>query len=246
MHDDATLKETIRAHYAQVATGQSCCGDDCGCDGARLEDLGYSSEELGKLPAGARRSAAGCGNPTALADLQAGQTVLDLGSGAGIDVFLAAERVGPTGRALGVDMTPAMVERARANAAERGFTNVEFHLGEVAALPLAGGSVDVVLSNCVLNLAPDKGAAFSEAFRVLKPGGRLAVSDLVAVGALPPEVRADAARWAGCVAGALDRDDYLQKIADAGFANVRVVQESEPLGEYPIVSVTVRADKPAA
>ncbi len=245
MHDDATLKETIRARYTQVASGQGCCGDDCGCDEGHLQEIGYSAEELGKLPRGARQSAAGCGNPTALADLQPGQTALDLGSGAGIDVFLAAERVGPSGRAIGVDMTPAMVERARANAAERGIANVEFHLGEIESLPLASDSVDVALSNCVLNLAPDKGAAFAEAFRVLKPGGWLAVSDLVTVGELPSEVRADAERWVGCVAGALDRDDYLETIARAGFADVRVVQESEPLGEFPIVSVTVRADKPA-
>jgi ubiquinone/menaquinone biosynthesis C-methylase UbiE len=166
----------------------------------------------------------GCGNPTGLAGLKPGEVVLDLGSGGGLDVFLAAEKVGPTGRAIGVDMTAEMVDLARQNARKIGATNVEFRLGEIEALPLADQSVDVILSNCVINLSPDKDAVFREAFRVLRPGGRVTISDIVTNGPLPEPVRRSVTAWAGCVAGALEEQEYLTRLRAAGFADVRVVE----------------------
>lgn len=167
----------------------------------------------------------GCGNPTALAGLKPGETVLDLGSGAGIDCFLAARRVGPTGRVIGVDMTPEMIDRARANARRGGFSNVEFRLGEIENLPLADSSVDVIISNCVINLSTDKPRVFREAFRVLRPGGRLLVSDLVLTSPLPAAVSQSLDAYVACVAGALTREDYLSAITAAGFKNIEVVTE---------------------
>jgi SAM-dependent methyltransferase len=167
--------------------------------------------------------ALGCGDPTAIADLEPGAVVLDLGSGGGIDCFLAAQKVGPTGHVIGLDMTPSMVQLARRNAREMGVTNVDFRFGEIEAVPLPDESVDVVISNCVVNLSPDKDAVFSEAFRVLRPGGRLCISDIVVGGELPASVRAQLDLWAACVAGALEESDYVGRISDAGFTGIQVL-----------------------
>jgi SAM-dependent methyltransferase len=187
--------------------------------------IGYSQEELSSLPQGADLGL-GCGNPTALAALHEGDIVLDLGSGAGIDCFLAADKVGPTGRAIGVDMTSEMIDRARENAREEGAENVEFRLGEIEHLPVADNSVDVVISNCVINLSPDKPQVFREAFRALRSGGRLLVSDIALRGELPAKIRESMEMYAGCVAGASQIDDYLGAIRDAGFRDVKVVNET--------------------
>jgi ubiquinone/menaquinone biosynthesis C-methylase UbiE len=191
----------------------------------------------------------GCGTPTAHADLRPGETVLDLGSGAGVDVFLAAREVGPSGRVLGVDMTPEMIARARENAAEAGLANVEFRLGDIEALPVEDASVDAVLSNCVINLVPDKRRAFAEIRRVLRPGGRFVVSDMVTYGDVPAAIRQDLELWAGCVAGAMDREAYLALVRETGFERVRVKAESTypnpDREEYGLQSVTVEGWKPA-
>jgi ubiquinone/menaquinone biosynthesis C-methylase UbiE len=190
----------------------------------------------------------GCGTPTAHADLHPGETVLDLGSGAGVDVFLAAKDVGPAGRVIGVDMTPEMIERARANALAAGLANVEFRLGDIEALPVEEGAVDAVLSNCVINLAPDKRRVFAEIRRVLRPGGRFVVSDMVTYGDVPAAIRQDLELWAGCVAGAMDREAYLALVRETGFERVRVKAEStypSPEREaYGLQSVTVEGWKP--
>lgn len=231
------IKQVVKEHYGRLAQqGKSCCGN-----AGHLELIGYSKEELAKLSDDVLNVGAGCGSPVTLAELREGEVVLDLGSGGGIDVFLAAQRVGSRGRAIGVDMTEAMVERARASATKLGFTNVEFLLGEIETLPIADASVDVVISNCVINLVPDKAKAFSEAFRVLKPGGRLIVSDIVTRGKLA--LKGDLAAWAGCLAGAVEDREYLKIIADAGFERVEIIAHSpvpEPEGFY---SVTVRGYK---
>jgi len=187
-------------------------------------ELGYTMNELARVPADAFMGL-GCGNPTAMADLKEGETVLDLGSGGGIDAFLAAIRVGPSGRIIGVDMTLEMVELANRNAREGGFDNVEFRLGEIEDLPVEDDSIDAVISNCVINLSPDKSRVFNEACRVLKPGGRMLVSDIATAGALPEDVRNDPDAWTGCIAGAMDRDDYLVAIREAGFRDVNLVDE---------------------
>jgi SAM-dependent methyltransferase len=187
--------------------------------------LGYTREELRSVPQGADLGL-GCGHPTALASLQPGEVVLDLGSGAGIDCFLAADKVGETGRAIGVDMTPEMIERARENARREGMDNVEFRLGEIEHLPVADASVDVVISNCVINLSPDKPQVFREAFRALRPGGRLLVSDIVLRGELPNAIRDSMESYVGCVAGASQIGDYLAAIRDAGFRDVTVVKST--------------------
>jgi len=193
--------------------------------------IGYSEAELGSVPEGANLGL-GCGNPLAFAALEEGDVVVDLGSGAGFDCFLAAQRVGPTGRVIGVDMTPEMLDRARANAARDRVTNVEFRLGEIESLPVADGTADMVISNCVINLSTDKPRVFREALRVLKPGGRLMVSDLVLGQPLPASVARSVAAYAGCIAGALLKEDYLAAIRDAGFASVEVMAEAT----YPIAS----------
>ncbi len=221
------IRKAVREQYGAIARqGSSCCGDQgLGSVGACLCGGGYSTAELQAAPEGAYLGL-GCGNPLAIDALRPGETVLDLGSGGGFDCFLAAGKVGPQGRVIGVDMTPDMLERARNNAAKGGYTNVEFRLGEIEHLPVADNSVDVILSNCVINLAPDKGRVFREACRVLKPGGRLQVSDMVLLAPLPAAVLESAAAYVGCVAGALPKADYLAALQQAGLGEVRVLSET--------------------
>jgi arsenite methyltransferase len=221
------IRTVVREKYGAIAEGRTsgCCGGGCACgDTDVLDQIGYSAEQALAIPEGANLGL-GCGNPLAFARAMAGETVLDLGSGAGIDCFLAARDVGPSGRVIGVDMTPSMIERARANAARHGAANVEFRLGEIEHLPVADGSVDLVISNCVVNLSPDKPQVFREAYRALAIGGRMLVSDLVLTRALAPELQQNVDLYVGCVAGASLRDDYLRFIAEAGFSDVEVVQE---------------------
>jgi len=223
----ADPRSVVREKYAAVAEGGSC---GCGCCGAEANDedalaaLGYTAEQRAAIPEGADLGL-GCGNPIAHAELKPGETVLDLGSGGGIDCFLAAREVGATGRVIGVDMTPAMLERARANRAKVNAANVEFRLGEIEHLPVADESVDVIISNCVVNLSPDKLQVFRDALRVLKPGGRLVVSDLVLTRSLDEVLRRDVDLYVGCVAGASLKQDYLQLMRDAGFQDVAIVEE---------------------
>ena len=207
---------------AVAAPSSSCCatGPLAGTDPI-TRDL-YDAVQTGGLPEAAVLASLGCGNPTALAELHAGEVVLDLGSGGGIDVLLSAKRVGPTGKAYGLDMTDEMLALARENQRQAGATNVEFLKGEIEHIPLPDASVDVIISNCVINLSADKDRVLAEAFRVLKPGGRFAVSDVVTRGAIRPEIRASAMAWVGCVAGALDEDDYRHKLAAAGFVDIGV------------------------
>jgi SAM-dependent methyltransferase len=221
------VRAVVREKYAAVAKGLSsaagcCCGPSDA--GAIIGAIGYTAEQAAALPEGANLGL-GCGNPLAHAAPVPGETVLDLGSGAGIDCFLAARAVGPEGRVIGVDMTPAMLERAHANALRGGYRNVEFRLGEIERLPVEDASVDLIVSNCVINLSPDKPRVFREALRVLKPGGRLVVSDLVLERELPEPVRRSAEMYAGCVAGASLKADYLAMMREAGFADVEVLEE---------------------
>ena len=225
---ETEVKNTVREKYARVARqGESCCGPKaCGCNSPTSardisKSIGYSDEEMAAVPEGANLGL-GCGNPVALASLKEGETVLDLGSGAGFDCFLAARQVGEKGRVIGVDMTPEMLEKARTNARKSGCTNVEFRLGEIENLPAADGSIDAIISNCVINLAPDKNKVFSEAWRVLRPGGRILVSDIVTHD-LPDQVRQSLEAWAFCVAGALEEGDYIDAIRVAGFSDVEIV-----------------------
>ena len=227
------IKKKVRERYAAAATtGSSCCGPApcCGGDTGLEKErgslrVGYTAEDLAKVPE-ASNLGLGCGNPAALAGLEEGETVLDLGAGAGIDCFLASQKVGPSGRVIGVDMTPEMVDRARENVRRSGLQNVEFRLGEIENLPAADKSIDVIISNCVINLSPEKNRVFQEAFRVLKPGGRLLVSDLVLSRPLPKALRESVEVYAACVAGAMLRDDYLREIEAAGFRRVEVVSET--------------------
>ncbi len=224
-----------------------CCGSSTsGLADTLSRVVGYSDGELGSIPEGANLGL-GCGNPTALASLKEGETVVDLGAGGGIDCFLASNAVGQTGHVIGVDMTAEMVSRARANAERGGYQNVDFRLGEIENLPVADGTVDAIISNCVINLSPDKRRVFSESFRTLKPGGRMMVSDIVLTGELPDEVRQSLAAYAGCVAGALPKEEYLAGLAEAGFEDVEVVTETA-MGsgeiEGAIASINVRAVKP--
>ncbi len=214
---------TVRAHYAKVArTADACgCATECCSVPGRSADLGYTERQLAGLPDGADMGL-GCGTPLAFAQLRPGQTVLDLGSGGGIDCFLAASQVGPTGRIIGVDMTAEMIQKARANARKVAATNVEFRLGEIEHLPLPDRSVDVIVSNCVVNLSPDKAAVFREAFRVLKPGGHLAISDIVASAPMPEAMRDDPAALAGCLAGAPAIEELRSTLVAAGFINVAI------------------------
>jgi SAM-dependent methyltransferase len=229
MTQASDVRTIVRERYGSIAEGKpvgnaGCCGDNCGC-GDVLDQIGYSSEQAAAVPEESNLGL-GCGNPLAHAAVRAGETVLDLGSGAGIDCFLAAREAGPAGRVIGVDMTTAMLERARAAAAKGGYANVEFRLGEIEHLPVADASVDVIISNCVVNLSPEKEQVFGEALRVLKPGGRLVVSDLVWLEPMPASVRGRVDALVGCVAGASLKDEYLGFIRRAGFASVEVVEET--------------------
>jgi ubiquinone/menaquinone biosynthesis C-methylase UbiE len=211
--------------------------------------MGYETDDLERVPEEAIMGL-GCGNPTAIADLKVGEVVLDLGSGAGVDVFLAANKVGPNGKAIGVDMTKEMIDKAKRIASNHGYQNVEFRLGEMESLPVENESVDAIISNCVVNLSPDKSKVFQEAYRVLKPGGRLTVSDIVSEGALPDEIRTDSNAWACCIGGALEQREYLDKRKGAGFEDVKVVSSREFYIEnkanqtkQKLLSITVKAYK---
>jgi len=228
--EEKKIKEVVKRRYAQIAKQdqQNCC-PSCACGISPLsqaEAIGYLGEDLKQVPEEAIMGL-GCGNPTAIAGLRGGEMVLDLGSGAGIDAFLAANGVGSKGRVIGVDMTKAMIEKASAIAKSNGHHNVEFRLGEIEKLPVEDESVDVVISNCVINLSLDKSKVFQEAYRALKPGGGLTVSDIVSERALPEEIKNDPDAWAGCIAGALEKHEYLEKIEKAGFEDVQVISSRE-------------------
>lgn len=240
---DSEVKEKVREGYAKVATGadcstgqlSACCADQSGVAEQALK-LGYSSDEVAAAPDGSNLGL-GCGNPTAVASLKPGDTVLDLGSGAGFDCFLAARQVGPTGRVIGVDMTSEMIDKATTNARIGNYENVEFRLGDIEALPVDDNSVDVIISNCVVNLAPDKDKVFAEALRVLKPGGRVMVSDIVLTKELPQSVQDSVAAYVGCIAGAMLKEDYLAKVHAAGFEEITIASETT-------VPVNFSADDP--
>lgn len=253
MNNKDDIKKYVKDRYGEIAEkSESCCscGSSCSPDyTGQAEAIGYSRQELDNIPDGAVMGL-GCGNPTALADIKEGETVVDLGSGGGMDVFLAARKVGKNGSVTGIDMTPEMIAKAQRNAMMGGYGNVSFKLGEIENLPLEDNSADVIISNCVINLSTDKPAVFSEMYRVLKPGGRLLISDLVTEGELPEEIRKNFAAWAGCVAGALQRQEYLGIIEKTGFREVAVTSEKsydltgmdEQIGAK-IVSVSVKAFK---
>jgi arsenite methyltransferase len=238
------VRSQVRERYGKIAAefnpklGASCCGPQNNISLDQVQAL-YETPEAAELPVDITGLSLGCGDPVTLASLKPGQTVLDLGSGGGIDCFLAAKKVGPEGKVIGVDMTATMIEKARANKAKVGAENVEFRLGEIEHLPAANNSVDVILSNCVINLSPDKPQVFQEAFRVLKPGGRLAVTDIVTDGPLPEEIRQNMNAWAACVAGALDVADYVAAIKQAGFVDVtaRPVALNSELDQEMIVQL---------
>jgi len=258
------IAASVKDHAATAAVG--CCGPaSCGCSDPITSNL-YSDAERDTLPDTAVQASLGCGNPTALLALEPGQIVLDLGSGGGIDVLLSARRVGPTGKAYGLDMTDEMLALARENQTKAGATNVEFLKGTIENIPLPANSVDVIISNCVINLSGDKDAVLREAFRVLKPGGRFAVSDVVVLGEVPPDVRRSMELWVGCIAGALGADEYVSKLAKAGFESVTVeswriydvedaraflseagldVDRMAPLVKDKFASAFIRAAKPA-
>jgi arsenite methyltransferase len=258
MMEGDEIKAAVRERYGEVAKGEATCRSLCGCmenaEGLAIT-FGYSAAELATLPEGANLGLS-CGNPQAVAAMQPGETVLDLGSGAGFDCFLAAGKVGPTGRVIGVDMTDDMLEKARANAARTGLGNVEFRKGEIESLPVDEDSIDVVISNCVLNLVPDKDQAFREIHRVLKPGGRLAISDMAWESEPAKAVRKDMEALVGCIGGALVLDDYVSRLKRAGFARVEVQTHAEsarkmvegsgavpPPGVEDLLSVNITATK---
>jgi SAM-dependent methyltransferase len=276
MNDERTLKEEIKTRYGQAALQaqrqerRSCCGTGTVLEGGKLDPITsglYADQETAALPDDAVRASLGCGNPTALAQIAAGETVLDLGSGGGIDVLLSARRVGPTGKVYGLDMTDEMLDLARANQVKAGVTNAEFLKGDIEHIPLPDNSVDLIISNCVINLSPDKDLVLAEAFRVLKPGGRLAVSDIVVRGEIPREIKRSIELWAGCVAGALEEREYIAKLERAGFDRVSIeptrvytaadarelfegtdinLDAIAPAVDGKFVSGFVRATKPAA
>jgi len=244
---DEEIRKAVREGYGKIAVqeapnasgcGPAGCG--CGCGGAQdtvSKAIGYSDAEIGAVPDGANLGL-GCGNPTALASLKEGEVVMDLGSGAGFDCFLAADKVGESGRVIGIDMTAEMIEKARGNARKGNYKNVEFRLGEIENLPVADNSVDVVISNCVINLSPDKKRVYEEAFRVLKPGGRVMVSDIALLKELPAALKGNIAAYVGCVAGATTREEYLTTMATAGFTNVEIVNEVNVKGLYDEATVS--------
>lgn len=248
-----TVREEVRRRYGASASGKSACADDC-CTSTDITNLGYSAEDAAAAPEEANLGL-GCGNPLAIASLKRGQVVLDLGSGAGFDCFLAARSVGKTGRVIGVDMTPEMLRKARESAQRNPFTNVEFRLGEIEALPVADNSIDVIISNCVINLSPEKQRVFNEAFRVLKPGGRLAVADVVATALLPDNIKADWAAYTGCIAGASQIIELEHMLRSSGFKDIRIAPKDSSRSfirewlpgkriEDYLVSATIEAVKP--
>jgi len=255
---ESEIKKVVRKGYAEIAKkSSSCCATPSCCGGSAdpaldiSKAIGYSDEEMTSVPEGANLGL-GCGNPVALASLAEGGTVLDLGSGAGFDCFLAANKVGSRGKVIGVDMTPEMIDKARENARNGNYENVEFRLGEIENIPAADNSVDAVISNCVINLAPDKKRVFNETFRVLKPGGRLMVSDIVLLKELPDFVRESVAAYIGCVSGAMMKDDYLEAMREAGFNQVKIIDEtsfpidcmaSDPTAQVIIKEMNLPADK---
>jgi SAM-dependent methyltransferase len=254
------IRTAVRQAYGAVAIGKQgsgCCGGTscCGPAESASRQLGYSDDDLAAVPEGADLGL-GCGNPQTIAALRPGEHVLDLGSGAGFDAFLAARQVGPAGYVIGVDMTPEMVERARANAARAKLAQVDFRLGDIERLPVESESIDVIMSNCVINLAPDKAAVFRESYRVLAPGGRLAISDVVAIGDLPSGIAADPAAYTGCIAGAAPVGELERMISDAGFTDVRISVRTEGRSvvegwspgtgvEHFVASALIEAVKPA-
>jgi arsenite methyltransferase len=252
-----SIREVVKEKYGQAALrarsgATSCCGPSNACCGPDpiTSDL-YGHDELASVPTGAANASLGCGNPTALAELHPGEVVLDLGSGGGIDVLLSARRVGPTGKTYGLDMTDEMLALARENQAKTALTNVEFLKGEIERIPLPDNSVDVIISNCVINLSADKQQVLREAFRVLKPGGRFAVSDVVVRGDVPPVIRRSVELWVGCVAGAMAEQEYVEKLARAGFIEIgiepwRVYETAEiaPQADGSFMSAFIRARKP--
>ncbi len=240
------IKKSVRQGYAKVATqGSSCCGPSSPCCGPSdrsvdiSKKIGYTDEELGSIPDGANLGL-GCGNPVALASLKEGDIVVDLGSGPGLDCFLAADKVGKKGKVIGIDMTPEMLEKARENAGKGSYSNVEFRLGEIEHLPVADNSADVVISNCVINLSPDKQKVFGETFRVLKPGGRIMVSDIVLTRPLPEKIRESIDAYIDCISGAITKEEYLHTVKAAGFSEVSIIDEMTiPVEEWvndPIAS----------
>lgn len=239
--DQEEIRKEVRKHYGRMAedvggaSASSCCSPQ-----ADTTPMLYDIPEVGELPLEVRSLSAGCGDPVTLAALEPGQTVLDLGSGGGIDCFLAAQKVGPSGKVIGVDMTAEMVSKARANKARMGVENVEFRLGEIEHLPVADESVDVIISNCVINLSPDKSQVFQEAFRVLRPGGKLAVSDIVADGPLPAFLEGDISSWAGCVGGAMDHHEFAAELGRAGFVDVTITPQK--LDEESLAEFLVKED----
>ena len=247
------IKKVVKKRYANYAQDSSSCCQTCGSEKnditMQAESIGYSANELKSIPESAVLGL-GCGNPTALAELKNGEIVLDLGSGAGIDVFLAANKVGESGQVIGVDMTEEMIQRAKKIAKENGYENVEFRLGEIENLPIEDNTIDVIISNCVINLSPDKLQTFREAFRVLKPGGRLLVSDLVTEGVLPNDIKKSFDAWSGCIAGALEKNEYLDTIRKAGFRSIEIANQNRYIQKEidsrligKITSIKVRAYK---
>src|SRR5438094_704407 len=249
-----TIREEVRRRYGATARGESSsCSDEC-CTFTSADILGYSAEDSA-VALEAASLGLGCGNPLAIASLQPGQTVLDLGSGAGFDCFLAARAVRPSGKVIGVDMTHEMLSKARENAQKNGFTNVEFRLGEIEALPVADNSIDVIISNCVINLSPEKQRVFDEAFRVLQPGGRLAVADMVATAPLPDDIKADWNAYTGCISGASQLTDLERMLHASGFRHIKIVPKDSSRSfirewlpgrriEDYLVSATIEAVKP--
>ena len=250
-----TVREEVRRRYSASASGKTSCADEC-CTSTDATDLGYSAEDAAAAPEAANLGL-GCGNPLAIASLKDGQVVVDLGSGAGFDCFLAARVVGKRGRVIGVDMTHEMLTKARESAQKNGFTNVEFRLGEIEALPVADNSVDVIISNCVINLSPEKQRVFNESFRVLKPGGRLAIADVVATAPLPDHIKADWAAYTGCMAGASQISDLERMLHASGFKDIKIAPKDSSRSfirewlpgksvEDYLVSATIEAVKPTS
>lgn len=254
---DSRIRENVKKAYAAAIQQNSCCGTSDQPSAAmqtalKATKLGYQQGELAEVPENATKSSFGCGNPLAFSGVADGDTVVDLGSGAGLDCFLAAKRVGPTGKVIGLDMTPEMIEKARSNAQEGGYSNVEFRQGEMEVMPIDDNSVDWVISNCVINLSPDKEAVFREAFRVLKTGGRILISDIVTQG-VPDEIKRAYFSWSGCLGGALEEKEYLDVIRKAGFQEVKIVSKMDnflssiynrPLEMLPDFSKKVREEYP--